>query len=85
MECPLYQNERECLFRNLGETQQNIETLLFGNDEININENYMIFNKVGHILSPVYTIQVLHPSLHSRKLVSRKIEFKFMYTRCKKF
>ena len=33
-----------------------------------------------HILSPVYTIQVLHPSLHSRKL-----EFKFVYTRCKKF
>jgi hypothetical protein len=35
--------------------------------------------------SPVYTIQVLHPSLHSRKLGSRKIEFKFVYTRCKKF
>ena len=49
MECPLYQNERECLFRNLGETQQNIETLRFGSDEININENSMIFNKVGHI------------------------------------
>ena len=41
MESPLYQNERECLFRNLGETQQNIETLRFGNDEININENSM--------------------------------------------
>jgi hypothetical protein len=36
-------------------------------------------------LSPVYTIQVLHPSLHSRKLGSRKLEFKFMYARCKKF
>ena len=36
-------------------------------------------------LSPVYTIQVLHPSLHSRKLGSRKLEFKFVYTRCKKF
>jgi hypothetical protein len=36
-------------------------------------------------LRPVYTIQVLHPSLHSRKLGSRKLEFKFVYTRCKKF
>jgi hypothetical protein len=46
MECQLYQNERDCLFRNLRETPKNIETLLFGNDEININENSMIFNKV---------------------------------------
>jgi hypothetical protein len=46
MECPLYQNERDGLFRNLKETHKNIETLLFGNDEININENSMIFNKV---------------------------------------
>ena len=46
MECPLYQNERYCLFRNLRETNTNIETLLFGNDEININENSNIFNKV---------------------------------------
>jgi hypothetical protein len=37
MECPLYQNERYCLFRNLRETNKNIEILLFGNDEININ------------------------------------------------
>jgi hypothetical protein len=29
MECPLYQNERYCLFRNLRETHKNIETLLF--------------------------------------------------------
>ena len=42
MECPLYQNERDCLFRNFRETQ----TLLFGNDEINISENSIIFNKV---------------------------------------
>jgi hypothetical protein len=46
MECPLYQSERYCLFRNLRETNKNIETLLFGNDEISINENYNIFNKV---------------------------------------
>jgi hypothetical protein len=46
MECPLYQNERYCLFRNLRETHKNIETLLLGNDEININENSIIFNKV---------------------------------------
>jgi hypothetical protein len=40
MECPLYQNERYCLFRNLlRETNKNIETLLFGNDEISISEN----------------------------------------------
>jgi hypothetical protein len=50
MECQLYQKERDCLFRNLRETPTNIETLLFGNDEININENSMIFNKVrGYI------------------------------------
>ena len=29
-----------------GETNKNIETLLFGNDEISINENSNIFNKV---------------------------------------
>jgi hypothetical protein len=47
MECPLYQNERYCLFRNFRETNKNIETLIFGNDE---NENYNIFNKVrGYI------------------------------------
>jgi len=46
MECPLYQNERDCLFKNLWETHKNIETLLFGNDEINISENSMMFNKV---------------------------------------
>ena len=46
MACPLCQNEIECLFRNLRETHKNIETLLFGNDEISINENSMIFNKV---------------------------------------
>ena len=46
MECPLYQNERYCFFRNLRETNKNIEKLLFGNDENNINENSNIFNKV---------------------------------------
>ena len=46
MECPLYQKERYCLFRNLRETHKNIETLLFGNDAININKNSIIFNKV---------------------------------------
>jgi hypothetical protein len=38
-----------------------------------------------HPIVAVYTIQVLHPSLHSRKLGSRKLEFKFVHTRCKKF
>jgi hypothetical protein len=47
MECPLYQNERYCLFRNLRETHKNIEILLFGSDEMNMNENSMIFNKVS--------------------------------------
>jgi hypothetical protein len=45
MKCTLYKNERDYLFRNLRETRKNIETLLFGNDETNINENSMIFNK----------------------------------------
>jgi hypothetical protein len=45
-------NERYCLFRNLRETNSNIETLLFGNDEININENYNIFNKVRAFCGP---------------------------------
>ena len=45
MECTLCKNDRDCLFRNLRETHKNIETLLFGNDETNINENSMIFNK----------------------------------------
>ena len=36
----------DCLLRNLRETHKNIETLLFGNDEINITEKSMIFNKV---------------------------------------
>ena len=40
--------KREILvfFRNLRETNKNIEILLFGNDEISINENSNIFNKV---------------------------------------
>jgi hypothetical protein len=33
-------------FINLREAHKNIETLLFGNYETNINENFMIFNKV---------------------------------------
>jgi hypothetical protein len=50
MECPLYQNERYCLLRNLRETNKNIETLLFGNDEISINENPISSIKFEHIL-----------------------------------
>jgi len=46
MECPLHQNERDCLSRNKRETHKNIETLLFGKGEIDINENYILFNKV---------------------------------------
>jgi hypothetical protein len=46
MECPLCENESDCLFRNLWETHKHIETLLFGNDEIKINENSMICNIV---------------------------------------
>jgi len=45
MECALCQNARDCFFlRNLREIHKNIETLLFGNDEININETSIIFN-----------------------------------------
>ena len=46
MECPLCESESDCLFRNLWETHKHIETLLFGNDEIKINENSMICNIV---------------------------------------
>ena len=45
-ECPLHQNESDCLSRNKRETHTNIERFLFRNDEIDINENYMLFNKV---------------------------------------
>jgi hypothetical protein len=58
MDCPLptnnthiimstkitHTNGRYCLFRNLRETNKNMETLLFGNDEISINENGVICN-----------------------------------------
>jgi hypothetical protein len=37
MECPLYQNERYFLFRNLRETNKNIEALLFGSETWEIN------------------------------------------------
>ena len=46
MECPLHQDGRDCLSRNQRETHKHIETLLFGNDEIDINENCMLFAKV---------------------------------------
>ena len=46
MKCRLHQSKRDCLSRNWRENQTNIETLLFGNDEIDIGENYMLFNKV---------------------------------------
>ena len=39
-------NDPKRLFRSLKETHTNIETLLFGNDEINRRKNSMIFNKV---------------------------------------
>ena len=55
MEWPLYQIERDCLFRNLRKTHKNIETLLFGNDEIDINANSMIFNKVRAYISQTKT------------------------------
>jgi hypothetical protein len=75
MECTLYQNERYCLFRHLRETHKNIETLFFGNDEININENSMIFNKVRAYIrqtkrfksvvgNPVYININLFPMFH---------------------
>ena len=72
MECPLYQNERDCLFRNLGETHKNIETLLFGNDEININENYMIFNEVRAYIRQNKNILIsdLSSGVHQNQLIS---------------
>ena len=61
---------------------------LFSTKTGSINEleqRLVNYGPVWCVLSPVYTIQVLHPSLHSRKLGSRKLEFKFVYTRCKNF
>ena len=49
MECPLYQNERDCLSRNLRKTHKNIESLFFGNDEINTNENFLNLEKTETI------------------------------------
>jgi hypothetical protein len=39
------------------ETHKNIETLHFGSDEININENYIIFNKVRAYIRQTKTFQ----------------------------
>ena len=46
MECPLHQDKRNCRSRNQRVTHTNIETLLLGNDEIDINRNCMLFHKV---------------------------------------
>ena len=42
------------------ETNKNIETLLFGNDEISINENSNIFNKVRAYISRVTYKDKIH-------------------------
>ena len=46
LECCLYQNERRIIFRNLNDTDLNIETLLFGNDDYSDQINSEIFEKV---------------------------------------
>jgi hypothetical protein len=68
--CPLHQNERDCLFRNLRETHKNIETLLFGNDEININENSIIFNKVRAYIRQNILIYGRSSGLHQYQFIS---------------
>ena len=56
MECPLYQNERYCLFRNLRETNKKIETLLFENSNIfdkvraYIRQTKRFLSVVGHLV-----------------------------------
>jgi hypothetical protein len=48
MECPLHQDKRDCRSRNQSVTHTNIETLLLGNDEIEIEikRNGMLCHKV---------------------------------------
>ena len=72
MECPLYQNERYCFFRNLRDTNKNIETLLFGSDEISINENSNIFNKVRAYIRQTKKILINGRSsgLHQHQFIS---------------
>ena len=53
--------------RNFREINKNIETLLFGNDEININETSIIFNKVR---ANKILISGLSSGLHQHPLIS---------------
>jgi hypothetical protein len=51
MECPLYQIERDCLFRNLRKTHKNIETLLFGNESYhNLSMDCPLPTNITHII-----------------------------------
>lgn len=46
LECPLYLNERVRLFSSINENDQNIEVLLFGNDDYDDKTNSKIFENV---------------------------------------
>ena len=46
LECPLYMRERATLFAELSNVELNIETILFGCDEIGFQMNSKIFEKV---------------------------------------
>ena len=68
--------------RNFREINKNIETLLFGNDEININETSIIFNKVR---AKKMLISGLSSGLHQHPyplitLVSLYIVLNIIYT-----
>ena len=66
--------------RNFREINKNIETLVFGNDEININETSIIFNKVRAkkiLISGLSSGLLQHPLI---SLVSLYIVLNTIYT-----
>ena len=58
MECPLYQNERYCLFRNLRETNKNLETKFehILDKQKDSNQWSVIWSTSASIYFPCFTI-----------------------------
>jgi hypothetical protein len=46
LECPLHQIQRANLFNDIENIELNIETILFGNEDLNLQINTNIFEKV---------------------------------------
>jgi hypothetical protein len=46
LECPLYQIQRANLFNDIENIELNIETILFGNEDLSLQINTNIFEKV---------------------------------------